>query len=412
VPKALFLGLPLHGHVNPTLPLVRALVERGHDITYYARPNFAAAVEHAGARCQPYGGGHLDDPERLFADTAAISSRLMRAASGILETHLDAFRGEHPDYIITDSLAPWGQWAGLILGVPVVTSVSTFAINRHVMKFSAAHGIRPASIGGSLSKLRHLSTAFMLGRRLRRTYRVAGPGPVRSVLGRSGLNIVYTSRYFQPCAETFDERFQFVGPSVGDRASVAVAADDLPGDGPLVYVSLGTIFNSDRRFYQHCFDAFADQPFRVLMSTGAAVAPASLGFAPSNFTVLPHVPQLAVLQRAAAFVTHGGMNSVSESLHYGVPIVAVPQTGEQALVGRRAEQLNAGLFLAKDEAGPSQLRDAVLRVLHDDRFRRAAAAVRRSFDEAGGAANAADGILAFVSRSRRLGAASGATPAV
>ena len=62
------------------------------------------------------------------------------------------------------------------------------------------------------------------------------------------------------------------------------------------------------------------------------------------------MPQLAVLQRASAFVTHGGMNSVSESLFFGVPLVVVPQMGEQAIVGRQVEALSAGLYLSNEEA--------------------------------------------------------------
>ena len=67
--KALVLSLPLHGHINPTVPLIRALAERGQDITYYARPKFAAAIEQAGARCRFYGGELLD-----FLRTLDLSS--------------------------------------------------------------------------------------------------------------------------------------------------------------------------------------------------------------------------------------------------------------------------------------------------------------------------------------------------
>jgi MGT family glycosyltransferase len=125
------------------------------------------------------------------------------------------------------------------------------------------------------------------------------------------------------------------------------------------------------------------------------VAIASLGTAPANFVVLTQVPQLSVLQRARAFVTHGGMNSVSESLFYGVPLVVVPQMGEQAIVGRQVEQLGAGLCLTMEEATASGLRESVQRLLDDDSFRRHAELVRGSFLDAGGPARAADLILAF-----------------
>ena len=96
---------------------------------------------------------------------------------------------------------------------------------------------------------------------------------------------------------------------------------------------------------------------QVIMSIGSNVSEASLGPPPPNVIVQAYVPQLDVLQRASAFVTHGGMNSVSESLYYGVPLVVIPQMGEQEIVGRRVEELGAGLYLAKAKADGGTLRD-------------------------------------------------------
>lgn len=191
---------------------------------------------------------------------------------------------------------------------------------------------------------------------------------------------MYTSRYFQPCAETFDDRFQFVGPMTSRTETTT-----LPWDG----------IGADVTFYQTCFEAFAGQPFQVILSIGTTVSKSRLGTVPTNFVVSPEVPQLAVLRRARAFVTHVGMNSVSESLSYGVPMVVVPQMGEQAIVGRRVEQLGAGLCLRKEEATAERLRESVRRLLDEDRFRRQADVIRRSFLAAGGPSRAADAILAF-----------------
>ena len=91
-----------------------------------------------------------------------------------------------------------------------------------------------------------------------------------------------------------------------------------------------------------------------------------------------HVPQLEVLQRAAAFVTHGGMNSVSESSLHGVPVVVIPQMGEQQVIGRRVEELGAGLYVSKAEATAERLRDSVRRLLAEGTFRDQAGAVRES----------------------------------
>ena len=395
--KALFLSLPLHGHTNPSLPLVRELVTRGDEVIYYSAGAFAAKVEQTGARYRPYRNAFLADITRLPERMEELSWLLMGVTEDLLAHDLESLRAERPDYLIADSIAPWGQWLGEALGVPVVTSVSTFAINRRVLQYALSHGVRPKSPRLVLSKMRHIAKSIWLGRRLSRQHGVKGPGITGLVFGRSDLNIVYTSRLFQPFAETFDERFHFVGPTV---ASGTVPRDICPEpsrgtQAALVYVSLGTLFNADAAFYRNCFDAFRNLNVQVIMSIGSNVSEASLGPPPPNFSVQSYVPQLEVLQRASAFVTHGGMNSVSESLYFGVPLVVIPQMGEQETVGRRVEELGAGLYLSKADATAVNLRASVERVLGHGRFREQAAVVRESFRAAGGAARGADAILAF-----------------
>jgi MGT family glycosyltransferase len=398
--KALFVGLPLHGHTNPTLPLVRALVDRGEDVVYVSGDPFAERIAQAGARYRPYRAPALADVRVMSERTHEIAWFLMRAVADVLAHDLDAFRTERPDYLITDSVAPWGQWAGQILGLPVVTSVPTLAINRHVLAFAASRGARPKSVRLALSKIRHVLKAAALGRRLRRAYGVPGTGIMGLVSGASDLTIVYTSRAFQPCAKTFDHRFLFVGPSLdaGDRGTSS-GGDDAATPG-VVYISLGTLFNTDAAFYRTCFEAFRGQDVRVLMSIGTTVDAGSLGTPPPNVVVRSWVPQLEVLRRAGVFVTHGGMNSVSESLYHGVPMVVVPQMGEQELIAKQVDALGAGLYVAKEDVTAERLRNDVARLRGDDGFRARAASLRASFDAAGGAVRGAEAILAHTAARR------------
>ncbi|MEO6235622.1 MAG: macrolide family glycosyltransferase [Vicinamibacterales bacterium] len=393
--KALFLSLPLHGHTNPTLPLVRELVARGDHVTYFSSSAFRVKVEQAGARYLPYRNAFLANITRLPDRLHELPWLLTRATEDVLGKELAAIRAERPDYIVTDSIAPWGHWVGQVLGVPVVTSVSTFAFNRRVAASALAHGARPKSLRLALSKMRHMSKAIWLARRLRRQYGVPGPGVTGLVFGCSGLNIVYTSRLFQPFSDTFDDRFEFVGPSLTPPDVTAGLEPWDVSELPLVYVSLGTLFNADPSFYRTCFTAFGDMNVRVVMSIGSNVDEGSLGAPPANFSIHRHVEQLDVLSRAAVFVTHGGMNSVSESLYCGVPLIVVPQMSEQELVGHRVEALGAGVYLPRAEVTASTLHDAVAHVLADDDFRVQVGVVRDSLLSAGGVARAADAIAAF-----------------
>lgn len=392
--KALFFSLPAYGHTNPTLPLIRELADRGEDIVYYSTGTFSTSIERAGARYRPYRSPFLMDMRSLPERLDELSWLLMRTTEEVLADELEAVRAERPDYLITDSVAPWGQWIGQILKIPVVTSVSTFAFNRHVMAYGLSHGVRPKSLRLFLSKLRYIGKSVLLSRRLSRLYNVPRPPLMETLSGRSGLTIVYTSRHFQPCAETFDGRYLFVGPSMAPRADDS----DFPWQEirhpVLVYISLGTLFNKDPQFYRSCFEAFGDRDCQVVLSVGGSVSPGSLGLRPANFIVRPRVPQLEVLQRASVFITHGGMNSVSESLFLGVPLLAVPQMGEQEIVARRVEELGAGLHIARTGASAEVLRESVAKLLAQNHFRERAAKVRDSFLAAGGVARAAGAVIA------------------
>lgn len=89
------------------------------------------------------------------------------------------------------------------------------------------------------------------------------------------------------------------------------------------------------------------------------------------------------------------MNSVSESLVRGVPMVLVPQMSEQELVSRRVAELGAGVRLKASAVSPPVLRENVQQVLVKVKFRAAAATIRGSFEAAGAVAEAADAVFAF-----------------
>ncbi|MFD0473253.1 nucleotide disphospho-sugar-binding domain-containing protein [Nonomuraea thailandensis] len=83
----------------------------------------------------------------------------------------------------------------------------------------------------------------------------------------------------------------------------------------------------------------------VVLATGGT-DPAALDPLPDNVIARRFVPQTEVLERAALFVTHGGMNSVNEAMYAGVPMLVIPQGADQPLVARRVVQLGAGLAIS------------------------------------------------------------------
>ena len=112
--------------------------------------------------------------------------------------------------------------------------------------------------------------------------------------------IVYTSKYFQPCAETFSDRYRFIGPSIRPISKKYEKSAD-----NTVYISMGTI-NSNREFYRNCINALGKTDYQVIISMGTNTD--HFDNVPDNIRIYESVDQMAVLSISDAFITHCGMN--------------------------------------------------------------------------------------------------------
>lgn len=82
-------------------------------------------------------------------------------------------------------------------------------------------------------------------------------------------------------AETFSDRYAFVGPSIRQSPQVL----DERKSRKVIYISLGTVLNQNKNFYQNCIKAFADSGYDIMISIGEKTEIASLGHIPDSFTV-------------------------------------------------------------------------------------------------------------------------------
>lgn len=407
--KAVALVYPTHGHITPSLAVVHELVRRGEEVVFYATPRARAQVEATGAAFRAYEASDTDfnpDPptDGLLADMA----RLLALTERTLPRLLDEIRSEAPDYILIDTKSVWGRLAAEALELPAITLSVVFALTRdHIavpdlVRMLYGGASRDTLLDGLQDFERYAATA----RRLATRHGVTAPDLIDFLSNPQPLTIVFTSREFQINGDTFGETHRFIGASLATGSNSPESdsrKDEAIGSNasePLVYVSLGTTFNDAPAFYQACFEAFADQPYEVLLSTGGRAM--MLPEPPANVRVMPFVPQMDVLSRASVFVTHGGMNSANEGLWRGVPMVVVPQRGDQFLVGRRMAELGAGIAIMPAEVTAARLRDAVGRLIAESSFREQARALGASLVAAGGPARAADEICEAVSRRTRL----------
>lgn len=384
--KIVFFCIPAHGHTNPTLGVVRELKERGHEVLYYSYHSFREKIESAGATfvsCDDYDVEHNLGPKdaaRVGKDLAFSTQILVDTTLALDDMVCREMERLQPDCIVADSMAVWGKMIAWKLKIPFVSSTTTFAFNQHSAK------IMKQGAGQLLGML------FSMPKIQKNIKRLQDKGyPVKTILDiiqndDQTDTIVYTSKEFQPCADTFSDKYVFVGPSVRPTSCPVKKEKE-----KLIYISMGTVNNDMLQFYKSCIQALGDSGHQVIISVGDLVDVKDLGQLPENISVFNHVDQIAVLEQADLFLSHCGMNSVNESLYYQVPLLMYPQTPEQGGVTERVVQVGAGIRLGK--VNPSAIREAADRVLGDVSYRQNAAAISEGFKKCAGAKGAADKIL-------------------
>ena len=375
--KIAWFCIPAHGHTNPTLGVVRALTDAGHQVFYFSFEMFREKIEQAGAVFISCDGYDFEMEAKENADRVGkdkvFATELLVSSTLALDEMTTRMVGEiGPDLIVSDSVAFWGKLVAMKHGLPYVCSTTTFAFNR----YSAAYMKEsPWDIAKMLLSMPRIN------RQLRRL-REKGY-PVKSLLeivqnDNDTDTIVYTSKYFQPRSETFSDRYHFIGPSIRPiSAPVEKTAEKT------VYISMGTV-NQNREFYRNCIHALGRTGWQVILSMGTNTE--HFENLPENIQVYESVDQMAVLSIADAFVTHCGMNSASEGLYFRVPLVLFPQTPEQGAVAKRAEELGAGVMLKS--ISEDDVMQALRTVLFEPRYRESASRISDSFRACGGVTEA------------------------
>jgi UDP:flavonoid glycosyltransferase YjiC (YdhE family) len=288
-----------------------------------------------------------------------------------------------PDVVVADQQALAGAAAARLSGLPWVTSATTPAellsplsalpkveewISDQITAFQLASGITdPVDLRFSGHLILVFTTPALMG----------SPGGAREARAGSAPG-------------PFPRHWAFTGPALARRPERGTFGWEwLDPARRHVLVSLGTLNGpAGERFYRVVTEALASLGDLL---QAVIVGPAPDGAAvPDHLRFTDHIPQLALLSRMDAVVSHGGHNTVCESLAHGLPLVVTPIRDDQPLVAQQVADAGAGIRLRFGRLRVAELRDAVTSVLSDPAYRRAAGRIQDSFAAAGGAATAAD----------------------
>ena len=333
--RILMVNVPYSGHVNPTLPLTRELVQQGHQVTYVNAEEFREKIEKTGAEFVPYPDFPVD------IDAQKKKTTCFQAA---YDTCM-ALEGPF-DLLIYEMFFYPGIEIARKKGIPCVRQFSQPAWSEQM--------VQDADLAFRLS-LRLIDVQVM-GKK-KAAYMGLEHGTMDDAVlhDRPDLNIVYVPEMFQKHRESFDDSFLFLAPPQKNQ----MGKSDIPYEKmkhPIVYISLGSII-SNRGFCKECIRAFGGKEMSVILNTGR-IKPETLGKIPENIYAYSFVPQIEVLEHTDVFL--------NEALYAGVPMVAMPFLNDQPANAKRVVELGLGKRVRSFPSRGKELFQAVCDVYRDE----------------------------------------------
>jgi MGT family glycosyltransferase len=423
--RVLFLGFPAFGHINFTLGLIKELSDRGETVEYFLSDEYKDILTGTGAKFNCYNGAFLEknqeksDKDQLeqikrqenlrneltgknaFSMLYDLAVSRLNESLRILQLSEGLFLSNKPDYIIHDSFALWGKIFAKRTGIPAISSITNHAIGRRILEYDSLAVVKAAVGNNNMNVFKdysHDMLCRLIELATNRIVKLTGINDFEfldMVTATEELNIIYSSNKFQLSPKSFDESYAFVGPCFFPREAQKTFRYDLLDGRPLIYISLGTIFNDNISVYKKCINAFKETGYQVVMSIGNKIDEASLGSIPENFIIVRSAPQLEILKKACLFITHGGANSIMEGAWTGVPFIVIPQAFDQSFGAETVQSFNIGINMPGDDFEVGELKASAEKILSQDKYRENVKEVGEWLREAGGAKKAVDRIFLF-----------------
>ena len=351
MPHIAMVSIPAHGHVNPSLGIVRTLVERGHRVTYANDRRFAEVVEGAGAELKPYVSTLPTTDEDWDGDAIDHLTLFLDDAIAMLPQLRAAYDDDRPDLFLYDIAGAPARLLGEQWGIPAVQLSPTFVAwdGYETEMAPMIEGMRADPRGAAYHRR---FERWLADNKSRTTDSL-------SFQGRPDRCLALIPRALQPHIDRVDPAvYDFVGPVLTDREGTWQRPETAER---VLLISLGSAFTRHPDFYRRCVAAFGDLPgWHTVLQIGSKVDPAELGEVPDTVEVHSWVPQLAILEQADAFLTHAGMGGSSEGLACGVPMIAAPQAADQHANAERLKALGVAVVIDSATVTPAELRAHLL----------------------------------------------------
>lgn len=396
------------GHFNPIAALAHRLQAQGHRPVFLMVRDWQQQVEAEGfdyypvleAECPPGSwAGILAkvsalDGQANLKYTIEYYEREARALFRDIPAAVEALGIEA---LLIDQTVFAGSTVAEYLGLPFVTVCCALALNREldIPPAPSPWDYRPDLWGRVRNRVGY-ATLDWLTRKLWRTLqqqRAHWHLPRRTRWGGTDSPFAQISQ--QPSGFDFPRRqlprhFHYTGPLRGASRSRSPAFpfERLAGQ-PVLYASLGTIQNRRPEIFKLIAAACAGLGVQLVIAHGGGLDERTVADLPGDPIAVAYAPQLEVIQRSTAVLTHAGLNTTLDALTLGLPVVALPQVHEQPAIARRILWTGTGGVLWPAQLDPDALRSLIVRVIEEPAYREAAGRLKAEIAGSGGVERAA-----------------------
>jgi UDP:flavonoid glycosyltransferase YjiC (YdhE family) len=395
---------PHDGHVSPMLGVARRLIARGHRVRFLTGPGYQDAVEAIGAEFVPLGAGAEHAPQASSAKGIAAVREGVRLlvidpARGQFEALQAAIDAEPTDLVLAEVTF---VGAGTLSGLPPENRPPVIACGIMPLTLSSADcapfGLGLAPGRGPAARLRNRTLNWLVEKVLLRDSNRQVDAIMRELTGvgldglfvldwprRADLIAQFTVPEFEYPRTDAPENLRFFGPTARHVPTSQPKPEwwgDLDGSRPVVYVTQGTVSNTDfTALVVPTLEALGQEDVTVVVSTGRRPL-SDLPPLPANARAAEFLPDAELLPKVAVYVTNGGYGGLHYAMENGVPIVVAGDTEDKPEGAARVAWAGAGINLGTGRPKPPAIREAVQKVLNDGRYeagsRRIGAAIAAS----------------------------------
>jgi UDP:flavonoid glycosyltransferase YjiC (YdhE family) len=382
------LMFPYANHLGGTQPLVAiggALRDAGHNVVFAARGKCRAYVEECGFEVEDV----IElDPQRSVAyiNKSSLDYHTQGSIAEFVEQESALIR-KHRAGVVVDLHRPTLKLSALLTRTPRAVLCNTV-----LTRYYAGEKFLPESHPLS-AIVKHLPPSILrpVSAWAEEKLFQSWVRPYNAYLkGRSDVRFASMKDLFEGEATILMDANEFapslplpphvhaVGPLMHEQVDrIPSWYSRLDPAKKSVFVYLGSYGEQFTRVVDYLGKLFAgSNDYQVVAATGGLYEYSGTE-TPANVIVSDYVPASLVLSRnCVAMITHGGRGSIYSALQYGVPVIGIPNQGEQEWNLDAVERHGLGRKLSAKRLSFDMFRDAMRAVLDEPRFGENARAFR------------------------------------